>query len=276
MAEERDLELLDDYLTNQLSEQDRSAFEQKLKADPDLQHEYAMQKRLIEGIKDARIAELKYMLNQVAIPSGGGWNAIGSKALVGSVLTLMIAAAAFWYLREEPAKALEKENVLPRADQQTPADVRISPEPKAETSVAEQPSTVRQEQSPETDKNQTSAGTEHSKPSLAKRPDPLTAPSAKRSEAESTEGLTAPAITVDENNERYTFHYARQNGAITLYGPFEKGRYEVIQLKESNNNRLFLFYQDKYYPLDEAASHIRPLLPADDASLLQRLREQHN
>ena len=119
MADERDLELLDDYLTNQMSDQDRSAFEQKLKADPDLQHEYALQKRLIQGIKDARVAELKSMLNNVAVPTGAG-NALGTKALLGTLATIIIAGAAYWFLKQDqiaiPATETKTEETIPSAE----------------------------------------------------------------------------------------------------------------------------------------------------------------
>src|SRR5690606_12674271 len=98
MANERDLELLDDYLANRMDEGNRAAFEQKLKADPDLQQEFTMQKTVIEGIKSARIAELKSMLNNVPVPPAG--NALASKIFMAAAVTLVVAAAAYWLTRD--------------------------------------------------------------------------------------------------------------------------------------------------------------------------------
>ena len=108
MADERDLELLDDYLTNRMGEQDRSAFEQKLQADPDLQHEYALQQRLIKGIKHARVAQLKSMLNQVPVPATNTGSALASKIVFGTVITLMVVATA-WYFTSDDAQQAQQE-----------------------------------------------------------------------------------------------------------------------------------------------------------------------
>ena len=276
MAEERDLELLDDYLTNQMSDHERSAFEQKLKADPDLQHEYVMQKRLIQGLKDARIAELKSMLNQVPVPSQGSGNALGLKALLGTTLTLMIAAAGYWFFQDEPSRV--EQQPISQTQQQTPADLPVTAKVDAEKSVTKKQN-VSEHQAQETDKNQTSAGTEHSKPSLAKRPDPLTAPGAKSSDRsvanENSNGTlrtSATQVTVEQNDARYVFHYRNQDGKVTLYGPFEKDQYEVIELQDGENKNVFLSFRNNYYLLEEGAGQIRSLSPVTDATILQKLK----
>ncbi|MGC4020522.1 MAG: hypothetical protein QM734_00545 [Cyclobacteriaceae bacterium] len=60
-------ELIDDYLRGRLEGQDKQNFEQQLQADPSLQSEVASAKTVIEGIKKARMSELKAMLNQVPV-----------------------------------------------------------------------------------------------------------------------------------------------------------------------------------------------------------------
>ena len=301
MADERDLELLDDYLTNQMSDQDRSAFEQKLKADPDLQHEYALQKRLIQGIKDARVAELKSMLNNVAVPTGAG-NALGTKALLGTLATIIIAGAAYWFLKQDqiaiPATETKTEETIPSAE--PPQSENIP-----DASPKQQETSVKKEQPAEQDKNQTSAGTEHSKPSLAKKPDPLAAPGEKKSEKSegpvldvftpdnevnaSEEGNTnldngtelTPAasrliVETDRDNRRYNFHYQFKEGKLFLYGPFEKNLYEIMEFFADDKRTVFLFYKDHYYLLPEADQQIRPLSAITDAELLKKLKEYRN
>lgn len=277
MANERDFELLDDYLTNRLSEQDRSAFEQRLNADPDLQNEYALQKRMIQGIKDARVAQLKSMLNQVPVPSASGGNAIATKVILGTLVTLMIAAAAFWYYRDEPIKV--EQATAPSSQQAqpqtTPTEQPAISETKPETKTSQQ-SVVKDRQVQETDKNQTSAGTEHSKPSLARKPDPLSAPAAPNSASESTTGAdeATVAVVINNSNTTYTFHYKLGNDKLELYGPFEKGSYKITEVSEGGTITRALFYKDKYYSLDDTGNEIRPLSQVTDASLLTRLEEQ--
>ena len=65
MASEKDLELLDQYVGNRLTAQDRAAFEKKLASDTSLQNEFNLQQRVVEKIREARIKELKTMFNSV-------------------------------------------------------------------------------------------------------------------------------------------------------------------------------------------------------------------
>ena len=65
MASEKDLELLDQYVGNRLSPQDRAAFEKKLASDASLKNEFQLQQRVVEKIREARVKELKTMLNNV-------------------------------------------------------------------------------------------------------------------------------------------------------------------------------------------------------------------
>jgi hypothetical protein len=302
MADERDYELLDDYLTNRMSEADRPAFEQKLAADPDLQNEYALQKRLIKGINKARAAELKSMLNNVPVPAAHG-NVMASKMVLGTLLTLIIAGAAYWYFNDDkvvfrkPTDGTEK-----TVTKEEPLRPSLLPE----TNEEGQKEITTDKQRAEPDKNQTSAGTEHSKPSLAKKPDPVLAPAEKKSEEPSSKepvleifdpGLeenksepvkTEPTngnqpvnklekssivVETDRENNRYSFHYQFKDGKVFLYGPFEKNLYEILEFFANDQRTVFLYYNDRYYLLEEADSKIRELNLITDPSLLKKLNE---
>lgn len=302
MADERDLELLDDYLTNRMSGRGRSAFEQKLKADPDLQHELALQKRLIEGIKGARVAELKSMLNNVPVPPAGTGSLVATKILLGTVATIVIAGAAYLFLQKDqtiiPAPQTKTEEPIPSAK---PPESKAVPEVESQQ---EEEEPVQGQQRVESDRNQTSAGTEHSKPSLAKKPDPLSAPAGKKNEKsegpvpdvftpENEENTSAdgngttggPNLTpvssslvveTTRNNRRYTFHYQFREGNLFLYGPFEKNLYEIMEFFADEKRTVFLYYKDRYYLLPEADEQIRPLSAISDPALLQKLKEYRN
>lgn len=273
MADERDLELLDDYLTNRLSEQDRSAFEQKLKADVDLQQEYALQKRLVESIKKARVTELKSMLNNVPIPANGTGNALGTKIALGTVATLIIAGAAYWFTRDEQDLSAQKPQL--KTEEHIPSTAnRETTESPAKSEKAEPLAPSNEQTVVETDKNQTSAGTEHSKPSLAKRPDPLSAPAAKNADrSKANDGFTpaAPSLTIETqvNNPQYTFHYQLLDGKLSLYGPFQNN-YKVMEYMVEGRRAAFLHYDNKFYALEEGAQ-AKPLTPVTDPALLQKL-----
>lgn len=272
MADERDFELLDDYLTNRMREQDRSAFEQRLQSDPDLLQEYTVQKRVIQGIKDARVAQLKSMLNQVPVPSSSTGNALASKVFIGAVVAIVIAAAALWFYRNESAG--KEQSVQPAQETTTPFEepANTSAAPQAKN---EQPSIDKSPQQ-ESDRNQTSAGTEHSKPSLAKRPDPVSPPAGGGSSSTSASNkAAAAAVTVHINHDsRYNFHYQFVNGKLTLYGPFEKGGHVIVAIQQDAGKLLSLYYKEKYYQLTETISEIRELEPVTDPALISKLERQ--
>jgi hypothetical protein len=301
MADERDLELLDDYLTNRMREPDRLAFEQKLQADPDLQNEHAVQSRLIKGIRDARVAELKTMLNNVSLPAKGPGNAVATKIIAGSLVTLMIAVVTYWFIsrddmqRDEPATPAEQQEVT--------EEQPVTPEAGKETVTEEQQESAQEEDRVEADKNQTSAGTEQSKPSLAKKPDPLQAPEEKNdAQAPAKEpvldvfdpgaedstpgadigkekqpvyspGKSSLLVETDRENTRYKFHYQFRDGNLYLYGPFEQNLYEIMEFFAGEKRTVFLYYKDHYYRLDESDAKIRMLDPITDPALLKKLKE---
>lgn len=270
MADERDFELLDDYLTNRLDERERSAFEQKLQADPDMQHEYALQKRLIQGIKDARVAELKSMLNQVPIPGDAG-NGVATKILVGTVITVIIAAAGYWYINRAEVTAVQPEALTQQPAEterpavKTPAPV-VTPQQKPSVS-AERPAV-------EPEKNQTSAGTEHSKPSLARRPDPSQSPAGTpAADGSRRADIRRSAIVVEHmQNSEYEFHYQIKGGTLQLHGPFEQDHYTVLDFEDDGNRQLALLYKDNFYLLEADANEVRRLEPVSDPTLLETLQ----
>ena len=58
-------DLIDDYLTNRLNEQEREAFEKQMASDPALKTDVDLQREIVSGLKAARMAELKAMLKKV-------------------------------------------------------------------------------------------------------------------------------------------------------------------------------------------------------------------
>lgn len=276
MADERDLDLLDDYLSNRMSEPDRFAFEQRLQSDPDLRNEYELQQRVIKAIKDARVAELKAMLNNVPLPAKGPGNSLATKFFLGTVVTLMIAAAAYWYVSRDEMKITPQQSP---AEREVIRKEPVSPRDEPEAQPLRKQETVEEQRS-EQDKNQTSAGTEHSKPSLAKKPEPLKAPGESAPGANninedqpvSAPGKSSLTVEIDGSNTRYSFHYQFREDKLFLYGPFEPHLYEVLELNAGDKRTVFLFYKDQYYGLEEADGKIRSLDPVKDPVLLQKLK----
>src|SRR5690348_10920052 len=97
MASERDLELLDNYLRNQLNAGEQAAFEQQMAGDQSLQAEYNIQQKIAEGLRQARIAELKGMLNNVPIAAGQGGTSLLAKLGLGVGASLLVAVGIYYF-----------------------------------------------------------------------------------------------------------------------------------------------------------------------------------
>lgn len=300
MTDERDFELLDDYLTNRLSDQDRSAFEQKLQSDPVLQNEFTLQKRLVKGIRDARVAELKSMFNNIPVSATGPEKTLATKIAIGTALSFIIATAAYWYFNQD-TRNITQPNALPQEHNIDKGYVTENPPVESDTGISAVKPFLQK------DKNQTSAGTEHSKPSQAKKPAPLSAPQGKinkngsdvkepvldvfdpakeedQNEAtikkENQTGLppkTSPLVVeTDTENRRYTFHYQFKDGKVFLYGPFQKNLYEIMEFFSDDKRTVFLFYKDNFYKLEERNNGVRPLTTISDPALIKKLKEYRN
>ena len=116
MAAERDLELLDDYLGNRMDETSRAAFEQKINAGHSLKAELELQQQMISGIKKARVAELKSMLNNIPVPAGQTTGVgVGTKVTLWVAVAGLIATGIYLYVNKD-----SKEVVVPTTETITP------------------------------------------------------------------------------------------------------------------------------------------------------------
>jgi len=285
MVTERDFELLDDYLSNRMDAAEKASFEQKLQANPDLQTEHNLQQNLVSGLKKARMAELKTMLGNVpvSIPAKGGFS-IGAKIGLTAVVAALVTTGIYFYVTET-----ETPEAQPVAQTETPAaDSNTAEEAVIDSNqpITEQPAEPEVEKPVATEpaEKPTNANPKHTP---AKEPviepfDP------------SKEGTEEPAVSGEESakagkitnearipaevvkSKTYTFHYQFKEGKLFLYGPFEDGLYEILEFfnDESGEQRtVFLYYEDKFYLLDQNDTRIKPLASITDPLLINKLKE---
>lgn len=269
-------ELIDDFLTNRLGEQEKILFEQQLKSDPILKADVDLQKHILEGVKKARITELKTMLNNVPISS-----ALSAGLSTGKIAALMGTAAIvgtglYFYLKPQELKneslpvterhvaelpSLEAEAIKP-LDQKTESTtseketVVIKPEIKKEivsSSTSSQPKIEVVDPSEEFNQNSSS---EILKPE------------------NNNSSVTNSHIEVemDSSNKMYFFHYQFEQGKLLLYGSFDKGLYEILEIN-GDKKSVFLFYKGNYFLLDEKQNKIKLLEPIKDGGLVKKLNE---
>jgi hypothetical protein len=277
MAAERDLEMLDDYLANRLGEQERSAFEQKLKSDPELKNEYNLQQEFINGIKKARATELKAMMNQIPVPSATtSATAVGAKAGMWVVVAGIIATGLYLYLSEDTNTSVNDTDKIP-TDQPENTAKEESPEVSTEPSSTEQ----RPTDAPKAVKKGGSESNVSDKPKIdvfdpTEDTDEQTVSSDIRNNELIERQSSSLEVQIDSQNKKYNFHYQFKDGKLVLYGPFEKNLYEIMEFFGDDKRTIFMYYNDAYYLLKENSNKLKPLNPIQDAALLKKLKEYRN
>lgn len=280
MASERDLELLDEYLGNRLSEKDRTAFEKTMESDPSLKKEFVMQKRIVDGLRKGRVLELKKMLNDIplsSIPQQGPsiLTQVGTVAVVAG----LVGTGLFFYLKDEDkgGKAwttqtdkehLNNPTVQPLEEKTDSPSAQTTPQPELnDSSVKNQ----AQQAVPESEeqKEVSPSARDVFEPS-EEQPTSESAPTA---DSKPTTRAT-PSIAVETKpNSKYSWHYQFRDNKLYLYGVFEKNLYEIMEFFSDNKRTMFLYYKDNYYLLNEEDNKVKPLNAIGDKALLKKLKD---
>jgi len=273
------VELIDDYLTNRLSQQDRDAFEAQMKSDPTLKADVELQAQIVDGLKKARASELKAMLNKV--PVGGTTSMSPFQIAAGVVGTAILVSSIYLYFkpdttpeipeatitREDSSKQNEPVEKTAAIEEEKPAIP--TNEDNVEETTLEKKSLAPVE--PKTAaKNVTKPALDVVDPSSE-----LTESTATRGSGESSQAVRASSkmeVEVDSSNKKYAFHYQFVDNKMILFGSFDKSLYEILEIN-GNINSKFLFYKENYYLLDDSKSEITPLQIIQDKTLLQKLKE---
>lgn len=283
MAAEKDFELLDDYLANKLPDGERAAFEKNIENDVQLQKELKLQQNLIESLRRTRVAELKAMLNNVPI-SPVGTSTLVSKVAIGLAVTAVISTAIYFSLADKD-KVESTSEIQDLASQKPP-----SPTPSDEPLRKEQLlATVEDEEKKEiatAEKKTRRKNKEKKNSPLVVEPkievfDPTTE---LEEEDRSTEkdvlsdddqistGEATILVDIDSTNRRHTFHYKMEQDQLTLYGPFERNLFEILEFFSDSKRTAFLYYKKSYYYIKEV-DKTTALVPVQDPALLNKLRK---
>lgn len=297
MAAERDFELLDDYLSNRLDEAGRSAFEDKLTRDPELNNQYALQKELVDGIRRVRIAELKAMLSNVPVPPlKPAGSTIGAKVAAWTVVAGALGAGAYYFFKSDTEKTQPEQSlttappaeadqqVEPRAqakDTTTPQDAHeVDQSPVVAHEPAAAGETPPQKPEPVVPRNTDTAERTH-EPRIDVF-DPTEDEEINAQAPVSGARATPPAeresiaVEVNANHKKYNFHYQFKEGRLFLYGPFESGLYEILEFFSGDQRTVFLLYQNNYYLLQDHNEKLKPLEEITDPALIRKLKDFRN
>lgn len=297
MASERDFELLDDYLANRLSGDEKVAFERRMEGDPELKQEFTVQQNIVEGIKRARVAQLKGMLQNTPIPAPSFSETMFAKVGMVAVVAGLIATGVWFFtkdnqeeVKQEPAPIAEK---APDAVQPEPIQEAAQTEATDtnETTVEEQKTAAKDENKPTaTSQKKTNPAVETAEPVKPAPVDPteeeLTEPSTSvvaeqpsvdqimkapvRGSSTSSASVSPKPVT---DHKKYKFHYQFKDGDLLLYGPEFKdiGTYEILEFFLGKDTTAYLYHNNKYYFLDRSATEPVKLEPVEDLALVRAL-----
>jgi hypothetical protein len=272
-------ELIDDYLTNRLNEQEKEAFEKQLESDPALKADVDLQQQILHGVKNARVAELKSMLNKVPVNTGYTVEFIVTRLAAGLIGAGVIGAVLYFSLKPDQVP-----NLSDAAADLSKKSVQV--EPKKEEPVPTITESEEKETAPaEAEKKETPVKKEQQEhtPSELKQPKiEAIDPSEEMAENENAPAVSEShtgavsvshiAVETDTANKNYDFHYQFASGKLFLYGPFDKSVYEILEIN-SENHAVFLFHKENYYLLDEKQIKITHLEPIKDPALIRKLKE---
>jgi hypothetical protein len=274
-------ELVDDYLMNRLTESERVAFEQQITSDPSLKGDLELQKNILEGIRKARAAELKAMLNNVPVGSPLSSNFTIMKIAAGIIGAGILITSLYYYYQAEPNEIPNlstsiQDSVQGNDSVEQSKNLIPIEEPTKEDSqpiVAE----PKEQQKKKKKENDTPSAIVQPKIEVVDPTDELTSDN-NQEQIEETENsksaLTASHIQVetDSSSKKYNFHYQFNNGKLQLFGPFDKSLYEILEIN-GESHAVFLFYRENYYLLDEQQNQISKLQLIKDSALLKKLKE---
>lgn len=290
MALERNFELIDDYLAGRLNEAERRAFEDNLNNDPQLKGEFQLQQQLVNGVKNARIAELKAMMNNVPVPSmhGTETTAFASKIALWTVVAGIVATGIYFLVqKDEPVDTTKKETQQQQQPAEQPeaqqSETTVIPENDTNSEDEEAP-VVSDEKPSSEDKPVKSPSTPKTKKAdSVKEPAINVYDPTKETEEELSIQLEeskapslskTPSIAVEvAEDKKYDFHYQFAGDKLVLYGPFEKNLYEVMEFISDDKRTVFLYYQDKFYFLKDDTEKLKPLGAIQDPALIKKLKD---
>jgi hypothetical protein len=279
---EQKFEMMDDYLSNRLSADEKSAFEQQVQADPQLAQELAIQKNLVEGIRQARAVELKSMLNNVPVsPINGGSSMLMKVGTWAVVAGLVVTGIYFYSTNEDEAGTGEPKTISEQTPEVKPEVAQV-PETETEpaTDKKEEPtSSVTKPEEKVKKSDSQPEKTEPAKPLDVYEPsEEVVDERTQQYEREQMENIKKAFVTssieveTDTMSKKYSFHYVFKNSKLVLYGAFERNLYEILEFIGDEKRTVVLFYKSTYYLLDIEKTQPTKLTPIRDQKLLKMLK----
>lgn len=276
--------MMDDYLSNRLSAEENAAFEEQVQADPQLAQELAIQKNLVEGLRQARTAELKSMLNNIPVSPINGGSSLLTKVGTWTVVAGLVVTGIYFYSTRDQEPAQGDGKVSTEQKPETQPQVAVVPETETESTADQREEPTPPAAKPTVKKTQPEPKQEATEPAAAKPMDVYNPEDDQVDEAtrqyehEQMENIKKSFVTssieveTDTMSKKYNFHYVFKNSKLILYGAFEKNLYEILEFIGDQKRTVVLYYKSNYYLLDIDKTEPTKLNPIHDPKLLKMLK----
>jgi hypothetical protein len=307
-SDEKIQQLIESYLNQEMNDLDRSRFEKMIHEDMELHDEVEFQHATIDAIKKERILALKAGLSQVPVSlwSLGLIEAAKIAAITAGIGLVSVGGYfGYQYMNSEPENAIvvqsetSQENIpqpekrienIPKEENSAEASENMA-EPKAPNDFVAKPENANQpSQSPtfvQSGKAKPSNSIDYSSGLKNQNEGDVKEPGTKNLTQPTTQEILLPedGITkksslesihpevVFKRNNRDNFHYQFSDSKLVLYADFNDKLYEVLELNQVGNKKLFLAYNGKFFGLDPSQINITPLEEVKDQNLITVLAE---
>lgn len=290
-------QMIDDYLSGNMSAAEKAALENRLNADPQLKGEFDLQKNIVSSIKETRRTDLKSRLNNIRIP----WYHYipGSLKIAASVSILTVSTLSAYFYVEQVNNRDNRLSLNNDAVNELHETVKVIPK-KPTVSILEEnvnesttkiekkhPEIITRKTGPENKQEKTQSGIQIpdnkalipqiSVPDVSNEFEKDGDLDLSDGTDKSLKNLNPVNTHVSSNldvktikNKKYNFHYKLSDGNLTLYGNFDENPYEILEINSNEGRRFYLNYMDHYYRL-EITSQIRELSPVTDQNLINEL-----
>jgi len=266
------------YFNNELSSSEKSEFLNEIETNTELQSEYNFQNEVINGIKESRKAELKAMLDKVPITAVSTATTGLYKIFAGSVATILLGTAAWYYFT--PTEQIELTNnteiaeVLPNNSIDNVETVEEL-EKESPVSLVNKEVVTKPNSAEVVDKETSPAINIPSLPDSENEFENQTLPDENLdipSDISSTSiNLSSKVDVKIILKKKYNFHYQYSQAKLVLYGDFEKGLFEVLELNKDDKVDVYLYYRSNFYYIKDKTDSITPLKSVSDNGLKLKL-----
>jgi hypothetical protein len=281
MALEKDFQALDDYLNNKLSAEEHKAFEDRLNQDAELRNELDFQHSIKEGLKQARIAQLKGMLNNIpvsSIPTSHTTYLVKVGTWVAA--TGLIATATYFILTKQ-ADSISSQQPTEAPLEQTPPAAQQEPDEHIQENLMEPEESKVLEKEITTKKKNSKTSVSPKRPTQIEiyNPSVESKEATEKYELEQlaviSKAFVTSSIEVETNvsDRKHNFHYLFKDNKLLLFGTFEKNLYEILEFIGDNKRTVVLYYKSTYYLLDLNKTEPTQLVPIKNKNLLNKLKQ---